>query len=95
MQQILAEAKVQMERASQARLSAIKEDPSEERAAQAPELSPDNYDPFQASLGDPPVPDDADLPGPPPLVCSVPCDSLPMTSRWRQHWVRERWMCHT
>ncbi len=76
MQQILAEAKGKAGAASQAHLSAIKELPAEERAAQAPELSPDTYDPFQTSLEDPPMPDDVDLPGPPPLVCSIPCDSL-------------------
>ncbi|CAL5219742.1 g1640 [Coccomyxa viridis] len=67
-EQILAEAKGKAGAASQAHLSAIKELPAEERAAQAPELSPDTYDPFQTSLEDPPMPDDVDLPGPPPLA---------------------------
>lgn len=98
MQQILAEAKGKAEAASHAQSSAAKDAPAEERAAQAPELSPDTYDPFQASLEDPPMPDDADLPGPPPLVRCIPRDLL-LTSasapKTAAALVNEQWMCRT
>ena len=80
-QRVLAEAKVKAEAAPKAQPSAVKDASPEERSPQAPELSPDTYDPFQASLEDPPMPEDADLPdtdlpGPPPQVCCLPFDSL-------------------
>ena len=87
MQRALANAKAKAEAALQTQSSAVKGTPPEEKHVQAPELSPDTYDPFQASLEDPAIPafsedpaapDDTDLPGPPPLVCSAFCEGHPM-----------------
>ena len=99
-QRVLAKAKAKADAASQTQSSAVKDAQPEEQPIQAPELSPDTYDPFQTSLDDPSLeeppipddinpPDDIDLPGPPPLVCSGPCDLLPplqVSQARRQHY---------